>query len=79
MVMQDYDSPLDSLHADTERDILTDDNWCLRQQNNENALQTLWRAAVVRHAKAMTYDDIVEAEEKKRDSKRRKRVQKRQL
>ena len=73
MVMQDYDSPLDSLHADTERDILTDDNWCLRQQDNENALRTSRRAAVVGHAKVMTYDDIVEAE-KKRDSKRKKRV-----
>jgi hypothetical protein len=49
----------------TERAILLDENLLLFKQNNEKTTRTLIKATVVGTAKVMSYEDIVEAQEKR--------------
>ena len=53
-------------HADekaiADRDLKLDDNWLLREQNNEKTTRASRRRTVVGRAKVMSYDDIMAAE-----------------
>ena len=55
-------------NAFADRAILLDENLLLFEQNNEKATRKSFRAAAVGSARAMSYEDIVEAQ-KQRDIK----------
>jgi hypothetical protein len=52
-------------NAFAERAILLDENLLLFEQNNEKTTRTSMKATVVGTAKVMSYEDIVEAQQKR--------------
>lgn len=58
-------------HADekaiADRDLKLDDNWLLREQNNEKTTRASRRRTVVGRAKVMSYDDIMAVENEQQE------------